>query len=67
MTEPRVIRGPLNTLEWTALIECPDCQRKAWIDREQYEGKISIVCECGWHETHDLTGKTGDPNIARAT
>jgi len=28
---------------------CPSCMGLGTIDREQYEGKISIVCSCGWH------------------
>lgn len=28
---------------------CPDCKGLGTIDRDQYEGKVSVVCECGWH------------------
>ena len=57
---PRIIRGPTKSKDWCALIQCLACDRKAWIDREQYEGAVSIVCECGWHETHDLREENPD-------
>ena len=35
-----------------ALIECPECNLKAWIDQDQYYGEISIDCpECEFHKT----------------
>jgi len=30
--------------------ECPECKGRGNVDREQYEGKVSIICvNCGWH------------------
>ena len=55
-SKPRLLKGPLKGDEWHALIQCPECFREAWIDRDQFEGRVSIVCECGWHETHNLVG-----------
>lgn len=51
----KIIKGPLENDEWCALIQCPQCGLKAWIDREQFEGTTSIACKCGWHETHNFT------------
>ena len=40
-----------------AVIRCPGCKGSGNIDRDQYEGTVSILCEfCGYHETHDLRG-----------
>lgn len=52
--KPLVVYGPTKNGDLFACVQCPACGRKGWIDRERYEGKVSIVCECGWHETHDL-------------
>ncbi len=55
--KPVTLKGPLHSFEWHALIQCPGCGFKAWIDREQFEGSVSIECRrhgCDYHETHDL-------------
>ena len=32
--------------------QCPRCKIRGHIDREQAEGKVSILCDCcGYHET----------------
>lgn len=54
--KPRLIKTT-NKENLAAVVQCPKCERKAWVDREQFEGKVSMVCECGWHETHDLRGE----------
>jgi len=58
--KPLVVYGPTKNGDLFACIQCPACGRKGWIDREQYEGETSIVCECGWHETHDLREEKKD-------
>lgn len=30
---------------------CPECRRLATLDADQANGRVSIVCECGWHRT----------------
>lgn len=30
---------------------CPDCDTIGAIDEEQADGKVSIVCQCGFHAT----------------
>ncbi len=57
--KPRVVYGPTKNKDLYACIQCPACGRKAWIDREQYRGEVSMVCECGWHETYDLQEENG--------
>ena len=34
--------------------KCPDCNVWGYIDDDQYEGKISIQCSCGFHKTLNL-------------
>ena len=29
--------------------KCPDCKGRGTVDLDQYQGKVSIVCECGFH------------------
>ena len=55
MTEkPRIVYGPTRNEDVYACVQCPACGRKGWIDREQFRGGVSMICKCGWHETHDL-------------
>jgi len=35
--------------------KCPGCGIWGFIDDEQYRGKVSIQCECGFHKTIDLS------------
>lgn len=49
----------VKKLEWTpdryALFNCPRCETQAWLDKDQYEGKVSINCgNCEFHETIDF-------------
>lgn len=38
----------------TYMATCPNCGTRGRIDRDQYEGKVSVDCpECPYHETHD--------------
>lgn len=40
---------------------CPGCGLRAHIDRDQYEGRVSVDCpDCDYHETHDLRTAQGD-------
>lgn len=62
MSEPgtvRVLQNASDTLYATYV--CPWCGVKGVIDREQYEGKISILCDCGYHETVDLRKASKKP------
>ena len=35
-------------------LKCPGCGQWGSIDDDQYHGRISIWCECGFHETLDI-------------
>ena len=37
-----------------AYLRCPGCQQVARADHDQIDGRVSLLCECGYHETHDL-------------
>lgn len=62
MPKPEVLEVPAKSPErgapeLYASIRCPGCGSVGWIDREQYEGLVSVVCPntgCTYHETHDL-------------
>lgn len=34
--------------------QCPLCEVFGEIDNDQFHGRISILCDCGFHETIDL-------------
>jgi len=35
-------------------VRCPKCGVWGVIDDDQFHGRVSILCECGFHETVDL-------------
>jgi len=50
----------IDPAEKEATIECPDCGNYGIIDWDQLHGEVSIVCDCGYHETPDLTDQIPD-------
>ena len=34
--------------------KCPDCNVWGYIDDDQYNGRVSILCNCGFHQTINL-------------
>ena len=32
-------------------LHCPDCKIWGDIDDDQYNGRISVLCQCGYHVT----------------
>lgn len=60
MSKPALVGLPIAGQAdegYYAKIRCPECGSIGWIDRDQFEGKISIECTekvCTYHETHDL-------------
>jgi hypothetical protein len=59
------IAGPLAKAGTAdrALAECPECDRRFWLDSDQYRGAVSIVCpteNCTYHETCDLRAQADD-------
>lgn len=58
-TPPKVlglkkVKDAENGREPRATIMCPSCKGVGTIDDDQYHGRISIWCDCGYHETHNL-------------
>jgi len=47
----KVVRDEKEVLK----LRCPKCEKWGDIDNEQYHGQISILCDCGYHETLDLS------------
>lgn len=41
-------------------LQCPKCEVWGDIDQDQIEGKISLLCECGFHETENIIKKLKD-------
>lgn len=35
--------------------ECPGCGEWAYMDGDQWHGRVSVEHECGYHETHDYS------------
>ena len=33
---------------------CPKCNVEALIDEDQFRGRVSLLCDCGFHETINL-------------
>jgi len=50
LLQPDVIGA---TEESFPLFRCPNCKSTGEIDRDQFEGSVSIMCGCGYHETKD--------------
>lgn len=56
MPRPEIVSVNGLTDDSWAFIRCPGCQGVGTVDRDQFEGRVSIACACGYHETHDLRG-----------
>lgn len=37
-----------------AVCNCPNCGAFTVMDEDQYHGRVSMLCDCGYHETHDM-------------
>lgn len=35
-------------------LTCPKCGAEATVDDDQFNGRVSMLCDCGWHETVNL-------------
>ena len=35
----------------TNKFKCPNCGTWGYIDNDQFFGRVSILCDCGFHET----------------
>lgn len=54
---PKVTKGPftLDGVPGHYRAICPGCGVEEILDDDQYHGRVSIQCDCGYHETHDLS------------
>lgn len=52
----QLVKREYRTKESYAWFTCPDCGIRGKIDRDQFEGQVSIMCEdeCGFHKTIDM-------------
>lgn len=53
-------KGPLSD-EWQ--LQCPGCGQWAYIDDDQYHGRVSVDHTnegCTYHETHDFSARLRD-------
>lgn len=51
-------RGTVGaTAESFPLFRCPGCGLVGEIDEDQFHGRVSIVCPCGYHETRDWSAE----------
>lgn len=56
MARPEITKGPYlldGKTVYRAI--CPECNRERIMDEDQFHGRVSIECDCGYHETHDLS------------
>ena len=65
MTVPKITKGPFTFIEndvkstaYRAI--CPGCGIDALLDDDQFHGRVSIQCGCGYHETHDISKEKGN-------
>ena len=56
MSTPKITKGPFLLDGHTAYrVICPRCWVEAILDEDQFRGVVNIQCDCGYHETHDLS------------
>lgn len=41
-------------------LKCPDCLVWGAIDEDQFNGRVSILCDCGFHQTINFNTYLGD-------
>lgn len=41
----------------TFKFQCPKCNIRGSLDDDQFHGRVSILCDCGFHETIDVAGE----------
>lgn len=44
----------------TYKLRCPKCGVWGFLDDDQFNGRISILCDCGFHETIDFKTVLGE-------
>ena len=61
MLKPEIIKGPFaldGTPGWYR-VRCPGCRTIGLVDPDQAAGRASMLCDCGYHETHVIVEVTG--------
>ena len=48
----------IRLLHGEVLARCPGCDTIGRLNKRQFEGRLSMKCDCGYHEMHDLRGAT---------
>ena len=61
MPKPEIIKGPfvLDGQPGFYRVRCPGCKVLTIVDPDQAAGKVSMQCDCGYHETHVLIEVSG--------
>ena len=56
MPKPEIIKGPfaLDGRLGYFRVRCPGCNTITIADPDQAAGRASMLCDCGYHETHVL-------------
>lgn len=51
----KVSNDPFTAFVDAWVFRCPGCGREAYMDEDQWHGRVSVECHhgCGYHETHD--------------
>ena len=44
------------------LLRCPRCRKWGLLDDDQWNGKVSVLCDCGFHQTMNLAAMTAKIN-----
>lgn len=58
MARPILVKGRyLLDGEIAYRLRCPGCQEIKIADDDQFHGRVSIQCDCGYHETHNLSSE----------
>lgn len=47
------------TAETFPLFRCPQCLTSGFIDEDQLYGRVSILCNCGYHQMRDWSREEG--------
>jgi len=50
-----IIKNVMLDGKKTRKLCCPKCGVWGYIDDDQFFGRVSILCKCGFHETRNLS------------
>lgn len=63
--EFQILPKYLQTRHSWAFTKCPDCGIIGFIDQDQFEGGISMLCDCGYHEYCDFRKHTSVDGLVK--